>query len=53
MSIKGPLTYAGFPIAHIEMLVCFAHFMCNRCPHVVLYPVLFLWDHSIQEQRAP
>lgn len=35
------------------MLVCFAHFICNRCPYVVLYPVLFLWDHSIQEQRAP
>lgn len=53
MSIRGPLTYAGFLITHIEMLVCFAHSMCNRCPYVVLYPVLLLWDHSIQEQRAP
>lgn len=50
---KGPLTYAGFLIMHIENASVFAHFICNGCPYVVLYPVLFLWDHSIQEQRAP
>ena len=51
MSIKGPLTYAGFLITHIENASVFAHFICNRCPYVVLYPVLFLWDHSIQSKE--
>lgn len=55
-SIKGPLTYAGFLMTHIEnasgFFVVVAHFLCNRCPSVVLYPVLSLRDHSIQEQRA-
>lgn len=51
---KRPFNLCRFPhYAYRKMLVCFAHFMCKRCPHVVLYPVLFLWDHSIQEQGAP